>query len=117
MVVFFFGLHPGDEAGKELADLFPNLFEKKTDWPVIHKLNEIRTSIPFASFQIETKNTIEYLHSPIDVLKMACFGQVDSVFKAAKQVYGNEVKRVFAKKGGETGLPITYARYLVRGSK
>jgi SAM-dependent methyltransferase len=68
------GLHPGDESGVELRQWFPNLFPKSTI-QIIDVLNNRLKNSGFAKAEIESINSIEFLQSPIDVIKLCCFGQ------------------------------------------
>jgi SAM-dependent methyltransferase len=110
----FLGLHPGDKLGQELPKLFPGLFEEQKGSPVLNNLHvKIRNS-GFYEADIEEVNGIEYLHSPLDVLKMRCFGQHPEIFRKLKEAYLPQITRIFDENKTETGLPVTFSQYIVR---
>ncbi|MGM8215337.1 class I SAM-dependent methyltransferase [Bacillaceae bacterium W0354] len=74
------GLHPGDDSGKELPALFPNLF-KQNDGNILDTIKNRLKKSEFSGADVEIVNSIEYLQSPTDVLKLRCFGQKQTVFK------------------------------------
>ena len=108
------GLHPGDESNRELPLLFPNLFHTTQGTPILDTVQERLDNCGFTSSSLEVINSIEYISSPIDLLKFRCFGQHPSIFEILKQKNLSEVTRVFERTASEKGLAITYSRYLVR---
>ncbi|MCJ7842398.1 class I SAM-dependent methyltransferase [Lederbergia sp. NSJ-179] len=107
-------LHPGDEAQKEFPQLFPNLFEESTDTPVLHVIRQVIEKSHFTSSKIEIVNSIEYFHTPLDVIKRRCFGQTPKVFEKVKDENLNQISKVFEEKATEKGLAVTQSYYLVR---
>ena len=75
------GLHPGDESGKELSLLFPNLFDYSQGTPILDTLNQRLNESDFAYSKIDVINSIEYIHSPLDILKLRCFGQHPAIYE------------------------------------
>ncbi|MEC1179412.1 methyltransferase domain-containing protein [Metasolibacillus meyeri] len=110
------GLHPGDTIGKELPILFPNLFEPTIGTPILNKIKENLASSDFSESTIETINSIEYIHSPEDILKLRCFGQHPSIYEALKEKNRDEITAIFEQHATTSGLPITYSRYIVKAS-
>ena len=108
------GLHPGDELGKELPLLFPNLFELSQGTPILDMIKQRLEISKFNHTDLEVINSIEYLNSPEDVIKMRCFGQVPTVYKTVKEENLSEVKDIFERNMTKDGLPITLSRYLIR---
>ncbi len=110
------GLHPGDESGKELSILFPNLFQPLKGTPILDKLKQRLDVSDLRSANLEVVNSIEYIKSPLDVLKIRCFGQKPKVLQTLVENNINEVTEIFNQYTTDHGLPITFSRYLVRGS-
>ncbi|SDO09484.1 23S rRNA (guanine745-N1)-methyltransferase [Psychrobacillus sp. OK028] len=108
------GLHPGDESGKELPQLFPDLFQESSGTPILDKINGQLGISSFTSTELEHVTSTEYLHSPLDVLKLRCFGQTAQVFERLKKEDLVEITRIFDKNRTEQGLAITFSRYIVR---
>ncbi|MEO4055156.1 class I SAM-dependent methyltransferase [Solibacillus sp. CAU 1738] len=108
------GLHPGDQQGKELPVLFPNLFHCIKGTPILDTLNERLSASNFSSSKIEEINSIETIHSPLDVLKLCCFGQLPSVYETLKEKHLKEITTIFEQNATADGLPITFSRYIVR---
>lgn len=110
------GLHPGDEMGKELPLLFPNLFQFSKGTPILDVINQRLDISNFSYSKIEEINSIEYINSPLDVLKLRCFGQHPSIYETLKEKSLSEISKVFEKSASEDGLPITFSRYIVRAT-
>lgn len=108
------GLHPGDDLGEELAILFPNLFERTHGTPILDSIKQRLEKSNFSNAKIEKMNSIEYLHSPIDVLKLRCFGQNPRVYETLKKENFIEISKIFERNAIEEGFPITFSRYIVR---
>lgn len=109
-----FGLHPGDAQGKELADLFPGFFQPTPGTPVLDTIYKRLAQSNYQSVEVETVNSIEYLFSPIDVIKIRCFGQSEEVLETVRETSLSNITRIFEKHAVAEGLPITYSRYIVR---
>ncbi|MFB5760780.1 class I SAM-dependent methyltransferase [Paenibacillus medicaginis] len=110
------GLHPGDNVNAELSTWFPVLFEPPSEGTLI--LNQIKRRLvdgELGHAEVETVRSFEYLHEPVDVIKMACFGQKRSVFEAVVQESMDYIITVFQKNASGEGLPVTFERYIVRG--
>ena len=108
------GLHPGDGSAKELPLIFPNLFDHSFGTPILNKVNRQLEISSFTSAELEHVTSKEYLHSPIDVLKIRCFGQKVSVYERLKKENLSEITKIFEKNSTPQGLPITFSRYIVR---
>lgn len=108
------GLHPGDELGKELPILFPNLFEELQGTPILNTVNQRLEISDFSHWELEVINSIEYLHTPLDVIKYRCFGQSPKMYEILKEKNLDVISKIFNQNSTEIGLPITFSRYLVR---
>ncbi|MCH1627710.1 class I SAM-dependent methyltransferase [Ferdinandcohnia quinoae] len=108
------GLHPGDELGRELPLLFPKLFEITKGTQILHTIKRRLESSNCSYTRIETINSIEYINSPLDVLKLRCFGQHPTIYEKLKNENLSEISRIFKQNATEYGLPITFSRYIVR---
>lgn len=107
------GLHPGDSSGQELIQWFPNLF-KQGKVTIKDVLEERLAKSNFTEASIEEINTIEYIESPIDVIKMRCFGQKNTIFLQLSNEHFEEISRIFDDNATSKGLPVTFSRYIVR---
>ncbi|PGZ85025.1 class I SAM-dependent methyltransferase [Bacillus sp. AFS029533] len=109
------GLHPGDELGTELSKLFPNLFESiNSEKPILKTIKQRVEISKFESVEIQVINSFEFLHTPLDVLKLRCFGQKESLLNEIIEENLIEVKRIFEQNATNEGLPITFSCYIVR---
>lgn len=108
------GLHPGDESNKELPLLFPNLFEPGNGTPIFDAITERMAVSNYSSSSIEVINSMEYIKSPEDLLKLRCFGQPPIIYETLKEKIFSEVDKVFQQNAVMEGLPVTFSRYLVR---
>lgn len=108
------GLHPGDDMGKELSLLFPNLFLPSIGTPILTSITQKLEQCQFSDFKIEIINCIEYLHSALDVIKLRCFGQHPSIYKRILKNDLLEISRIFEQNATKDGLPITFSRYIVK---
>ena len=107
------GLHPGDDSGKELPLIFPQLFKESTADTL--QLVKDRLAIShFTKAQIDIVDSIEYLQSPLDVIKLRCFGQNPSIINALIAENMEKITRLFEINATSKGLPITFQRYIVR---
>ncbi|WP_456278999.1 class I SAM-dependent methyltransferase [Bacillus sp. AK128] len=108
------GLHPGDELGKELPILFPNLFETLQGTPILDRIYQRLEISNFSHIDVKAINSIEYLHTPLDVIKLRCFGQTPKVYETLKEENQSEISKIFEQNTTKEGLPITFSRYIVR---
>ncbi|WP_088101997.1 class I SAM-dependent methyltransferase [Halalkalibacter urbisdiaboli] len=108
------GLHPGDELGKELPLLFPNLFINSQGTPILDTVKQRIEISNFSFSEIEHVKSIEYFHSPFDILKLRCFGQTPQVYERMKEENFSEISRIFEGNATKDGLAITFSRYIVR---
>ncbi|MFF2878422.1 class I SAM-dependent methyltransferase [Gottfriedia sp. NPDC057991] len=109
------GLHPGDDLGIELPKFFPNLFQSiNSEKPILRKIKQRLDQCSFESVEIQGVNSIEFLHTPLDVLKLRCFGQRQSLLMEVIEDHLPEVIRIFEQNAQKDGLPITYSRYIVK---
>ncbi|WP_081949393.1 class I SAM-dependent methyltransferase [Paenibacillus durus] len=108
------GLHPGDGMTAELSEWFPNLFEPiSSETFVLDNLKQRLKQGGLVHAEIESVRGIEYLHEPIDVIKMRCFGQTPSIHEWVIENCLSEVERIFKMNATTNGLPIAFERYLV----
>ncbi|WP_102272217.1 class I SAM-dependent methyltransferase [Cytobacillus massiliigabonensis] len=110
------GLHPGDESGKELPLLFPNLFEFSLGTPILDVINQRLNISNFSYAKIDVINSTEYIKSPLDILKLRSFGQHPSIYITLKENDLPEISKIFERNATEDGLPITFSRYIVRAA-
>lgn len=108
------GLHPGDEQGKELPQVFPNLFHHSSGTPILDKINSQLEKSNFTTFEVIHIASSEYLHSPLDVLKYRCFGQKNSIYERIKKEDLEVITKIYDQNSTAQGLPITHSRYIVR---
>ncbi|OAK73928.1 methyltransferase type 11 [Lederbergia galactosidilytica] len=108
-------LHPGDKSQKELPQLFPNLFTASTGTPVLDIIQQ-KIENNFTSSEIETINSIEYFHTPVDIIKRRCFGQKPEVIKQVEDAALEQIKKVFDKEATKNGLAVTQSYYIVRAT-
>ena len=54
------------------------------------------------------------MSSPIDVLKLHCFGQHPPIYEILKERNLSELAKVFNQNGTADGLPKTFPSFLVR---
>ena len=108
------GLHPGDDFGKELPQIFPKLFEQSSGTPFLDKIELQLENSKYTSSEIEYIVSTEYLHSPLDVLKLRCFGQKISVYDKLKQEDLEEVTKLFDENSTTQSLAVTNSFYIVR---
>lgn len=109
------GLHPGDDSGKELIDLFPTLF-KQNKANNLHLLKQRLVNSKLVDLDIEVINNIEYLQAPIDILRLRCFGQKETVINWLSDQYMQHINKIFEQNAMTEGLPITFQRYIVRAT-
>ena len=106
------GLHPGDDLCKELPEWFPGFFNPMPDsTPILYNLQERLQS--YKDVEIKRFNTKEYLHSPIDVIRLRSFGQTEAIYEA--YLYSlPTITEIFEKHAIDKGLPVTLSRYIVK---
>ncbi|MED3575584.1 hypothetical protein [Cytobacillus praedii] len=108
------GLHPGDQWGKELPILFPNLFNCSKGTPILDTIKHRLKNSNYSCHHIDVIKSLEFISSPIDVLKLRCFGQHPSIYEILKEKYLFEIAKIFKQNATADGLPITFSSYLVR---
>ncbi|MEK3766209.1 MULTISPECIES: class I SAM-dependent methyltransferase [unclassified Solibacillus] len=108
------GLHPGDDTNQELPNLFPNLFENSIGTPILDNIQQRLELSNFSYFSIEVINSTEFIHTPIDILKLRCFGQHPSIYETLRKKDLQKTARIFEQHATERGLPITFSRYVIR---
>ena len=107
------GLHPGNNTGKELPHIFPHLFKQSTANTLQLVKNRLHSS-HFSTTEIEIFDSIEYLHSPIDVIKLRCFGQNPIIINTLIAKNIEQITLLFNQNATSNGLPITFQRYILR---
>lgn len=110
------GLHPGDDLGKELPLLFPNLFKQTKEIATVDIIKQRLEKGMFSHSEIEAVNSIEYLQSPTDVIKIRCFGQKPTIYNMLIDNNFLKISEIFEQHATNKGLPITFSRYIVRAT-
>ena len=110
------GLHPGDAANQELPHLFPKLFEITSGTPILDSIQQRLASSKFAQADIEIINSTEFIHTPLDILKMRCFGQQPELFEFMKEKDLPKITKIFEQHATKEGLPITASHYVIRAT-
>ncbi|WP_103109163.1 class I SAM-dependent methyltransferase [Brevibacillus reuszeri] len=109
------GLHPADQLFAELPEWFPDLFEPHpSGTPILDLLQDRLRQASFSHVDIESVTSTEYILSPLDVIKLRCFGQQPSVTEQAIAQHLESVQRIFDQHTTANGLPVTFAHYFVR---
>ncbi|MGX1432310.1 hypothetical protein ACUXCC_004129 [Cytobacillus horneckiae] len=57
--------------------------------------------------------SLEFLHTPIDVIKYRCFGQSPQMIQAVIAESFQEVTHLFDRYSSKKGLAVTFSRYIV----
>ncbi|WP_019912411.1 class I SAM-dependent methyltransferase [Paenibacillus sp. HW567] len=110
-------LHPGDRQSPELSVLFPRLFGPQQEGtPVLNKIEQYVQASGFAAANIETVTGTYYLHEPIDVVRLRCFGQTSAVHEMVISDNMPEINRIFARHQTAQGLPTTADYYILRAT-
>ncbi|WP_419873355.1 hypothetical protein [Candidatus Pristimantibacillus sp. PTI5] len=65
---------------------------------------------------IESVTSVQYLHEPIDVVKVCCFGQTPSVHEMVINESMAEIEKIFFEHATERGLPTTVEHYIVHAT-
>ena len=110
------GLHPGDESNKELSTLFPNLFDVTSGTPILDQLHQRLATSHFSQAEIEIINSTEFIHSPLDILKLRCFGQHPDLLERLQETDLPKITEIFEQNATKDGLPVTFSRYVVRAT-
>ncbi|WP_168123939.1 class I SAM-dependent methyltransferase [Paenibacillus sp. HB172176] len=111
-------LHPGDGQGSRLHELMPHLFSPPFEGtPILDNMKERLAAGGLGHAEIETVHATQYLHEPIDVIRMCCFGQLPAVHVAAIAEALPEIQQVFAEHAAAEGLAFEAVHYIVRVSK
>ncbi|TLS50815.1 class I SAM-dependent methyltransferase [Paenibacillus antri] len=110
------GLHPGDRLSPELPQLFPDLFEPlREGTPVLDKLKaNLEKGGLLDQASIEIVKSASYLHEPLDIVKICCFGQRPSIYEMVVDTWMPEIEESFERHATEEGLAVTGETYLVR---
>lgn len=108
------GFPPGDELGKELPLLFPNLFDSPEGTPILDTINKRIEISDFSYSEVEVVNSIEYLHTSLDVIRLRCFGQHPAIYETLKKENQSDISKIFKQNTTKEGLPITFSRCIVR---
>ncbi|MGG1664236.1 class I SAM-dependent methyltransferase [Brevibacillus sp. NRS-1366] len=109
------GLHPGDLLSAELSEWFPQLFEPRpAGTPILDNLTKRLGQAGFSHLDIEPVTSTEYFLSPLDVIKMRCFGQQPALTQQTIELHLESVQQIFDKHATAKGLPVTFAHYFVR---
>lgn len=110
-------LHPGDNLSPELPQLFPSLFEPLVEGtPILDKINSRLLEAMFTEADIEKVTHVQYLHEPLDVVKLRCFGQTPSVHERVMNESMPEIEKIFMEYATERGLATTFNYYIVRAT-
>ncbi|OKP92242.1 class I SAM-dependent methyltransferase [Paenibacillus sp. P32E] len=110
-------LHPGDRLSPELSILFPGLYGPRQEGtPVLDKIKQRLDASGFAEAEIETVLSTQYLHGPIDLVRLRCFGQTSAVHEMVMESSLPEISRIFAQHQTVHGLPTTVEYYIVRAT-
>ncbi|MNC27202.1 23S rRNA (guanine(745)-N(1))-methyltransferase [compost metagenome] len=110
-------LHPGDRLSPELSDLFPGLFGPRQEGtPVLDKIKRQLDAGGFAAAEIETVVSTQYLHEPMDIVRLRCFGQTSAVHEMVMEHSLPEIGRIFARHQTAQGLLTTVEHYIVRAT-
>jgi ubiquinone/menaquinone biosynthesis C-methylase UbiE len=108
-------LHPGDHLSPELTQLFHNLFDSlPKGTPVLDKIQDNLEKGMLTQANIETVASVTYIHEPIDIVKLCCFGQTPSVHEMVINESMPEIERIFYEHATENGLRTTGRAYIVR---
>lgn len=111
------GLHPGDKLSVELSEWFPGLFEPlPPGTPVLENLLQRLEEGGLGHAELRNVSSIEYLHEPLDVIRMRFFGQTPLLLERVTSLCLSEVTQIFEREATNKGLPITFDRYYVKGT-
>lgn len=108
-------LHPGDRMSMELPRLFPGFFEPSPDGtPILDRLAQRLEQGRLKQVEIETVTSVQYLHEPMDVIRIRCFGQSPALIAKIIEESLSGIEAIFRRHAMAQGLPATYEQYLVR---
>ncbi|WP_237096915.1 class I SAM-dependent methyltransferase [Paenibacillus dendritiformis] len=108
-------LHPGDRLSRELPRLFPGFFEPAPDGtPILDRLAQRLEQGGLKQVEIETVTSVQYLHDPMDVIRIRCFGQSPVLIGKVIDESLPAIEEIFRRHATAQGLPATYEHYLVR---
>ncbi len=108
-------LHPGDRLSRELPRLFPGFFEPAPDGtPILDRLGQRLDQGGLKQVEIETVTSVQYLHDPMDVIRIRCFGQSPVLIGKVIDESLPAIEEIFRRHATAQGLPATYEHYLVR---
>ncbi|WP_338125004.1 hypothetical protein [Paenibacillus dendritiformis] len=109
------GLHPGDRLSRELPRWFPGFFEPAPDGtPILDRLAHRLAQGGLKQVEIETVASVQYLHDPLDVIRLRCFGQSPVLIAKIIDESLPGIEAIFRRHATAQGLPATYEHYLVR---
>ncbi|ASA21433.1 class I SAM-dependent methyltransferase [Paenibacillus donghaensis] len=110
------GLHPGDHRLGELAGLIPTLFKAviPAERPVLDKLESQLAGGNFAQSSVDLVTHLEYLHQPLDVIRLSCFGQTSAVHEMMISEVLPAVEQHFREHATPSGLAVSNEYYIVR---
>ncbi|WP_053070340.1 hypothetical protein [Alkalihalobacillus pseudalcaliphilus] len=100
--------------GEDLAAMFPHFFTYTDGNPIYEALEKRLAISGFETADIEIVNSISFLRTPEDVIKLRCFGQSYSIHSFVIDNYLKEITKLFEQHATCEGLPTTYSRYIVR---
>ncbi|MFS0556129.1 class I SAM-dependent methyltransferase [Brevibacillus sp. 179-C9.3 HS] len=111
----FIGLHPGDQLSAELFEWFPHLFgSPPAGSPILQNLQERIKQADFYHVDIQTVVATEYFQTPLDVIRMRCFGQSPTILTSTIEQHMESIMPIFDHHATADGLPTTHMFYLVR---
>ncbi|MGE5654972.1 MAG: class I SAM-dependent methyltransferase [Bacillota bacterium] len=111
------GLHPGDGCNSELANHFPVLYDPPASGqPIMDSISAYLHQGGLGDAEIEVITSIEYLHSPEDILRMRCHGQTPALYDYLAAECLAAVTEIFEQHATPLGFPTTFVRYLVRAN-
>lgn len=72
-----------NEGGRNMAFIDPSkLFQPSLGTPILEGIEQKLNVSNFSSAQVEVMNSIEYIKSPVDVIKICCFGQQPTILRS-----------------------------------
>ncbi|WP_379160263.1 hypothetical protein [Paenibacillus sp. sgz5001063] len=83
---------------------------------MLDKIKQQLDTSGFAAAEIETVVSTQYLHEPIDIVRLRCFGQTSAVHEMVMESSLPEISRIFAHHQTAQGLPTTVEHYIVRAT-
>jgi hypothetical protein len=96
---------------------FPNLFEPSPlGTPILDKVKTQLAKGNLPQADIEMVTCVQYIHEPIDIVKVCCFGQTTSVHEMVITQSMSNIEKIFLKYKTERGLPTSVEHYIVRAT-